>query len=271
MARSVIPFLKENGHMYQLGVSGPGGFPDAALIAIGKIYHIIGLRLLRVNGIKVDDHLCFIERPGEKNDLEELEQIVLDSTTDFGDCLEKFFHNVYESSGWTVERFPIESEIAADDITYSGKDFDHMAESVYMDYLLKYPEASKHKDVILESIEFSMEDDYNVCQEVMIIRNPRAEKFLGYIAEHPEMNQDSVIQEFRELLKMALLPFPCGTEEEVNSMLRQGKTETAIFYYSDEQCYLCDSYSANPLYIAAAAMLGMVMSQIEEKYKICSI
>lgn len=41
MARSEIPFLKENGHMYQLEVSEPGGFPDAALIAIGKIYHTI--------------------------------------------------------------------------------------------------------------------------------------------------------------------------------------------------------------------------------------
>ena len=140
-----------------------------------------------------------------------------------------------------------------------------------MDYLLKYPEASKHKDVILESIDFCLEDEYNVCQEVILIRNPRAEKILGYITEHPELNQDTVIQEFRELIKMALLPFPCGTEEEVNSMLRQENTETAIFYYSNEQCYICDSYSANPLYIAAASLLGMVVSQIEEKYKISSI
>ena len=268
MDSRVIPFLKENGYGYHISVDSPGGFPDVTLIAIGKLYHIIGCRLLRENGIKVVEHLCSIERPGEKNDLEELEQTVLDSTTDFGDCLEDFFHNVYESSGWTVERFPIASEIVENDISYSGRDLDRIAEIMYTDYLLKYPEAYKHKDVILESIEFNLEDECNVCQEVILIQNPKAEKLLGYITEHPEMNQDTVVQEFRELIKMALLPFPCGTEESVNSLLQQGKTETAIFYYSDERCYLCDSFSANPLHIAAAGLLSMVMDQIVTKYNV---
>ena len=271
MDSAVIPFLKKNGYRYHISIDSPGGFPDSTLIATGKIFHIIGCRLLREKGIKVDEHLCSIERPGEKNDLEELEQTVLDSTTDFGDCLERFFHSVYESSGWTVERFPIESEIVANDISYSGRDLDRMVEAMYKDYLLKYPEASKHKDVILESIEFNLEDECNVCQEVILIQNPRAEKLLGYIKGHPEMTQDTVVQEFRELLKMALLPFPCGTREGVDSLLQQGKTETAIFYYSDEQCYLCDSYSANPLHIAAAGLLTVVMNQIEEEYKISGI
>lgn len=265
---NIISYLKESGEMiHKSNLNSCGGFPDAELLAVSKISHAISLRILKKNGIEADVSLCSIERPKE-NDIEVMQEIVMDCVMDYGNCVEGYFHSVYENAGWNIDRFPISSEIECEDGLYEESERQYAVETTYADYIMKYPEAVKHEDTIKEAIAFCYEDECNYCQEVIFIHNPNAEKVLLYEKEHPEITNDALVKQFHELLKMALLPFPSGDTEEVGVSLMNGRVRNEFFYYSDSQCYCCDGYSGNPLYIAAAGLMSVVMKEIVQQYHI---
>lgn len=265
---SIISYLKKNGEMiHQSNLNSCGGFPDAELLAVSKISHAISLRILEKNGIEVLPALCPVERPKE-NDNELMQEIVMECVLDYGNYMEDYFHSLYEQTGWTVERFPISGNIICEDRTYKERELPSAVKNAFEVYVKDYPDAVKHEDTIKEAIAFCYEDECNCCREVIFIHNEEAEKVLQFEKEHPEITNDALVKQFHELLKMALLPFPSGDTEEVGMSLMNGRLRNEFFYYSDSQCYCCDGYSGNPLYIAAAGLMSVVMREIVQQYHI---
>lgn len=237
------------------------GDSDFRILIAGKILAAYAVRLLKEDGGFVFDELPALENYEKRHPgFNTMESFLGDNLYDYSEWSQRFCEEMYQQAGWSIDRV-LMSEVV--DVEAVG---DWSVGDVLEAYLAERPERDYMREWIEEALVFERGDEYNHCEEIMVMFNPSLPVVKEFFQVHREYrNREPFVELFDELYDMALAPFPYM--EGAESVVLNGVPGVLLgfYYYSSTQAQT-GAHLLNPLHAAAAVALEKVRCVLAGKY-----
>lgn len=245
--------LKKAGHLYDRCRNGNSW---GMMVSQAKILLIYLFRLLKQDGVDINESIPSVKHPKEKVEINDLELEIGQYIWESGEALFQFFRSIYKMSGWNIMELSMRDVFPEMDC-----DKDLSTESVQL-FLKENREFVKMRQMLMDAVSFINEDECNLCEQAFMLTNKSIGVVEDFYHTHTDLQSDEIYGLFKRFYSMAAEPV-YGSSKKLIS-----KEAVVSFFFFDSSCEFLHSFNINPAHVAAAIFLQKVTKEAIEKYHI---